>query len=51
MSWHELHDNYMMFMPEPRLFCVFFWVLEIFQKPPGGLYIAARRHIPFCAFF
>jgi len=29
---------------------VIFWFLEIFLKPPGGLYIAARRLIPFRAF-
>jgi len=51
MSWHELHDNYMMFIHELRLFYDFFWVLEIFQKSPGRLYITVRQHIPFCVFF
>jgi len=27
-----------------------FWFLEIFQKPPGRLYIAAKRLIHYCVF-
>jgi len=42
---------YSMYMIGHFLFALKYAFLEIFQKPPGGLFIAARWHIHFWLIF
>jgi len=44
---HEWYNTYVIIMHEPPSVLLKFAFLEIFQNPPGGLFVAARRHILF----